>query len=59
VGPQAKFKVYINVGLFLWTSSRLIQLAKEHFKIIKIDRHSFSFRLLVVFQINVIPTPLN
>ncbi|MDB2495153.1 hypothetical protein N9X07_03080 [Flavobacteriaceae bacterium] len=42
VGPQAKFKVYINVGLFLWTSSRLIQLAKEP---IKIDRQLTDIRV--------------
>ena len=28
-GTTLKYKVYINVNLFLWTSSRLIQLVKE------------------------------
>ena len=49
VGPQAKFKAYINVGLFLWTSSRLIQLAKEHFKTTKIGRQLTDIRILFNF----------
>jgi len=49
VGPQAKFKVYSGVSLFLWASSRLIQLAKEHFKITKIDRQLIDIRVLFDF----------